>query len=162
MQIKHYSGGIRISNYLKTFIGIFWAVAFPLLLVFAAADVFSNGLENDFLPDLFLTCIVFLPMYIIWLIKDFSAVILYMHIDINENGITETRVIGKGKFISWAELDEYSCETAPAPYKTGETFFKIHFSSRKKSSIIQTWSFPESKKEYFTNEIFKLCDKYFS
>ena len=162
MKIRRCNGGIRISNYPKTFIGISWALAFPLLLFFAAADVFSNGPETNFLPDLFLTCIVFLPMYIIWLIRDFRTTILCKHIDINENGITESKVIGKGKFIPWAELDEYACEITPPPYRTSANFFKIHFSSREKKTYIQTWTFPEQKKERFRNEIFNICDKYFS
>ena len=161
MKLTKCDKGIYLSNLPKTIIGIICAIAYPIFYIITAYDVFANRFVDIDWFDIF-TLIIILPAYILWLIKDFRTSIIRYRITIDEDGIKEYRFLSKNRELSWSDIGEYMCELTSAPYKTNEDFFKIVFYSKDNKTAIQTWSFPNSKKDFFQGEIFKICDTYFS
>ena len=161
MKLTKCDKGIYLSNLPKTIIGIICAIAYPIFYIITAYDVFANRFADIDWFDIFALVIILLA-YILWLIKDFRKSIIRYRITIDENGIKEYRFLSKNRELSWSDIGEYMCELTSAPYKTSEDFFKIVFYSKDNKTAIQTWSFPNSKKDFFRGEIFKICDTYFS
>ncbi len=161
MNLTKYDNGICLSNLPKTVIGSICAVAYPIFYAMTVYDLFVNSFADIDWFDIF-ALVIILPAYILWLMKDFRTSIIRYKITIDENGIKEYRFLSKKKELSWSDIGEYTCELTSAPYKTSEDFFKIVFYSKDNKTAIQTWSFPNAKKDYFQGEIFELCDTYFS
>lgn len=161
MKINIYGDNIQISNIPKTVIGIICTFAYPVFYILTLLDLFKYAFENVGWFDISL--VIILPSYIIWLFKEFRTEVLRYKIYIDEYGVSEKRLFGKTRTILWRDIEEYACEIAPAPYKTNEPFFEIVFSSKHENKFfIRTWSFPESKKEFFKKAIFEFCDQYFT
>ncbi len=161
MKLTKYDKGIYLSNLPKTVIGVIWSIAYPIFYVITVYDLLVNNFADIDWFDIF-ALIIILPAYILWLIKDFRTSIIRYRVSIDENGIKEYRLFLKNKELPWTEISEYICELTPAPYKTSENFFKIVFYSKDNKTAIQTWIFPNTKKDFFQSEIFKICDTYFS
>ncbi len=161
MKLTKRNKGIYLSNLPKTVIGVICSIAFPTFYAITVYDLLVNNFADIDWFYIFALIIILLA-YILWLIKDFRTSIIRYRISIDENGIKEYRLFFKNKELAWAEIGEYTCELTPTPYKTNENFFKIVFCSKDSKTSIQTWPFPNTKKEFFQSEIFKICDAYFA
>lgn len=160
MKLTRCDNGIYLSNLPKTILGIICAIAYPLFYVITAYDLLEKSFADIGLLELIALTLIF-PVYVYWLAKEFYKNILRYRIKIDQNGIKEYRLFLKSKELSWNEIKEFICESSPAPYKTRKNFFKITFYSKDDKLVIQTWAFPDDKKELFQGEIFKMCHKFF-
>jgi len=161
MKLKHSENMIELTHFSKTIIGLICAIAFPILCISVIIGWFLDDFSNaDWIDALFL--VVFLIGYAIWLFKDFRESVLRYRITIDQNGVTEYRLLLKNKFLAWNDVQEYMCETTSAPYLTNEVFYLIAFYAKDERPPVLTWSFPERKKQEIQDAVFCVCDRFFA
>lgn len=161
MKLKHSDNIVELTHFSKTIVGSICAIVFPILCASVIIGWFLDDLSNvDWIDALFL--IVFLIGYAIWLFKDFRESVLRYRIIIDHKGITEYRFLLKNKFLAWNDVQEYMCETTSSPYRTNEEYYLIAFYAKDERMPVQTWSFPERKKQVIQDAVFYVCDRYFA
>lgn len=156
--------GITITNTSKTVMGVIFPVLALLLLGSVCVDWLTAGVS---LSESWLSLAetaVFAILGVFWLCTGFRKKALTYAFVFDRDGVREKRLIGKEKFIAWADMEACVCQYVGYKGKTYMPVYRMVFTSACpgdvacKPTVISTPPFTESQLPIFRDELMAFCD----
>ena len=160
MKLNRTASGLEITNTPRTVMGVIFTAVTLVVLGGVLADWFAAGepiAESRFtLAEVGAMTVC----WIIWLLTGFRKRVLTFAYVFDKNGVREKRLIGKGKYIAWADMGEYIRQCVGYKDKTNTRVWRVTFVSSHVDApvMISTPSFPESELSVFRDQLFSFCD----
>ena len=160
MKLQRTAEGITVTNYGAMAKGVILAILTPVAwgcVLFNVVVMWESLSESWFL--LFEVAV----LAVMWGILLFSAsrqrMLTYAYV-FDRDGVREKRLIGKGKYIPWTDMEEYVCEHIGYKRRTSIPVYCVVFTSAHADQPVKITmpSFPEYRKAIFCDHLFAVCD----
>ena len=152
--------GITVTNTSKTAVGVVFPLVSLLLAGSALYDWIRAGVpfSESWFTLTEITALAVVGVW--WLCTGFRQRALTYAYVFDRNGVREKRVIGKGKYIPWADMGEYICQYVGYKGKTYMPLYCVTFTSQHADKPVQITMppFPETKLPVFRDQLFAFCD----
>ena len=164
MKWKRTADGITITNTSKTVMGGIFPIVALLVLGSAFVDWLTAGVPLSESWLALAETAVFAILGVFWLCAGFRKKALTYAYVFDKDGVREKRLIGKDRFIAWADMEECVCQYVGYKGKTYMPVYCMTFISVRpdgvggKPAVISTPPFTEPQLPVFRDELIAFCD----
>ncbi len=160
MKLQRTAEGITVTNYGAMAKGVFLALLTPVAwgcVLFNVAVMWESLSESWFL--LFEVAVLAVMRGILLSSASRQRMLTYAYV-FDRDGVREKRLIGKGKYIPWPDMEEYVCEHIGYKRRTSIPVYCVVFTSAHADHPVRISmpSFPEYRKPVFRDQLFAACD----